>query len=588
MACANELDTPATGEGGHLRLSLSNISTATTRTSPSDIGAPLASDFRLTITNVAGRAVYDDVFTEDELTLPVGKYTVRVTYGTDALLAIDAPYYVGETQVEVTKDETAEASLTAKVGNALVSARFGRDTEEQARFDRFYSDYDLRVYVGNHFQSITKSAPGRSIYVQAGSHVVLKFWGKLKLEDNREVSCELSSEDFPETLAAADHAIVTLSLPDPESALGVDICKVEVETVTLDETIPLSWLPVPTLTPSLQFDRYGNLVGSLLTSSNGYPGMNWKAVVTNAAGVEVRTMQGSGVLTSEYTASSEWPYLPQGTYKATYYIISDDGSSTKASSREFEVPAPTGLQVAVTGYTSYSKYLEDDIDAANACDRLTIYEPTVSINVSPSLLNNSHCTYAFSYTYDGTTTNMGKGLNSYEPGNMTGQTVRSAAHVLRGDLTFDGVSVSAQEEYIITGLPYSLNLASHDEWDASGGVDWFDNDVRLGHLSTGSQYIQTTTSVCIPPSTYICADYSVNVHTLTVGTYLSITVGEMEVYKKEEAGTPFRDTDHLYSGTTDVFHDDSNYATTIRCYNDYGAGQTCSHIYSLTLKYARP
>ena len=589
-ACVSEEELTPTGEGGRLQLSLANINTTTTRATPAELGKPSVADFHLRIVNAAGRAVYDNVFTEDEITLPTGRYDVAVSYGRNALMGIDTPYYIGTDNVEIKKDETTEANITAHVGNALISVNFGRDAEELARFERYYSDYALQVWIDNNYLSISKDVPTNSIYVQAGSHVSLKFWGKLKFEDNREVSTVLESDDFPDVLNAADHAIVTLWLPDPESALGVDISKVEVETVTLDETIPLSWLPVPTLTSSLQFDRYGELVGTLLTSNDGYPGMTWKAVVTNAAGDEVRTMQGKGVLTSGYITSTAWPYLPQGTYKATYYIVSDDGSAKKASSREFMIPAPTGLAVTVTGYTSYSKYLEGDIDAANNCDRLTIYEPNVYVNVASSLLNHNNYRnlYTYTYTYDGTTANVDLGSNSYEPGDMTDQTVSSSAHVLRGDFTFDGTSVNAEKRYIITGLPYSLNLASHEEWNEAGKVEWFDNDVRLGLNSTGSQQINTSTSVCVPPSTYCCADYSANVHTATVGTYFSIQVGNNEVLKIEESGKigNVTGTDHVHTGTTNVFKDDNNYATSIVLYNDYGAGQTCLHIYSFTLKYA--
>jgi len=590
MACVSEEEPIPMGEGGRLQLSLANINTTTTRSNPHDIGAPRIADFHLQITNASGRAVYDDVFTEEEITLPIGSYNVAVTYGSNSLMAIDEPYYIGTDNVEIVKDQTTESSITARVGNALVSVNFGRDAEELARFERYYSDYALYVRVGNYSMPITKEKPSQSVYVQSGSHVTLRFWGKLKMEDNREVSCELTSDDFPETLNAADHAIVTLSLPDPESALGVDINKVEVENVTMDETIPLSWLPVAMVIPMHQFDKDGLLVGTNLIITESYPGKKWLAVITNAAGTTVRAVEGTGALLSEYNADANkntWPYLPQGNYKASYYFVEDDGTATPVSYRDFTVDAPQNLKVTVTGYTSYSKYQAGDIDGANACDRLTIYEPSVSVNVSDALLRGDKWTHSFTYTYDDETSNVTTG-NLHEFGDMAGQTVRSAAHVLRGDLTFDGVSVSAQKEFIITGLPYSLNLASHDEWTQSGGVDWFENDVRLGHLSTGSQYIQTTSAVCIPPATYFNVDYSVNVHTLTVGTYLSINVGEMEVFKKEENGTPFRDTDHLYSGTTPVFHDDSNYATTIRCYNDYGAGQTCSHIYSLSFKYAKP
>ena len=358
----------------------------------------------------------------------------------------------------------------------------------------------------------------------------------------------------------------------------------------MDETIPLSWLPVAMVIPMHQFDRNGLLVGTNLIITESYPGKKWRAVITNAAGTTVRAVEGTGALLSEYNADANkdtWPYLPQGNYKASYYFVEDDGTATFVSDRDFTIDAPQNLKVTVTGYTSYSMYLTGDINGANACDRLTIYEPSVSVNVSDALLRGDKWTHTFTYTYDGETSNVTTG-NTYEFGDMAGQTVRSAAHVLRGDLTFDGVSVSAQKEFIITGLPYSLNLASHEEWISSSGVDWFDSDVRLGHLSTGSQSITNSSSVSIPMGTCFCADYSVNVHTLTVGTTFSVSVGNREILSIEEAGTPFRDTDHLHSGTTNVLRDNNQVLTTITCHNSYGAGQTCSHIYSLSFKYAKP
>ena len=590
MACVSEEEPIPMGEGGRLQLSLANINTTTTRSNPHDIGAPSIADFHLQITNASGRAVYDDVFTEEEITLPIGSYNVAVTYGSNSLMAIDEPYYIGTDNVEIVKDQTTESSITAGVGNALVSVNFGRDAEELARFERYYSDYALYVRVGNYSMPIIKEKPSQSVYVQSGSHVTLRFWGKLKMEDNREVSCELTSDDFPETLNAADHAIVTLSLPDPESALGVDINKVEVENVTMDETIPLSWLPVAMVIPMHQFDKDGLLVGTNLIITESYPGKKWFAVITNAAGTTVRAAEGTGALLSEYNADANkdtWPYLPHGNYKASYYFVEDDGTATYVSDRDFTIDAPQNLKVTVTGYTSYSKYQAGDIDGANACDRLTIYEPSVSVNVSDALLRGDKWTHSFTYTYDDETSNVTTG-NLHEFGDMAGQTVRSAAHVLRGDLTFDGVSVSAQKEFIITGLPYSLNLASHEEWSEAGSVDWFDNDVRLGSGSSGSQQINTNSAVCIPPSTFYCADYNVNVHNGVHGTTFTITVGNNEILSIEEKGRAFGNDDHLHSGTTNPTCDHDNYATSIVLYNDYGAGFACSHIYSFTLKYAKP
>lgn len=590
QSCQNDLD--VTEPKGGLHITLNNISSAVTRSTPSELGTPTAEMFNVKVEAANGMVKYNGPLTDETIRLAEGTYSVAVEYGENPVLALDQPYYIGTKEVTVEPDSVTEASINCKVGNALISVRFGQNEEERARFDKFYKTYALKVKIGSQSISIPDYLSNASAYFRAGSNVTLAFTGVIK-DTEQEVSCDLDVQaktDFPKPFQAADHAIVTLTLPDPESATVVNISKVEVENVTLDETIPLSWLPVAMVIPMHQYDNNGLLVGTNLIITESYPGKKWRAVIANAAGNVVRAVEGTGALQSEYNAAANidtWPYLPHGEYKASYYFVEDDGSTTFISSRDFTVEAPKNLKTTVTGYTSYSKYQAGDIDAANACDRLTIYEPSVSVNVSPSLLNNSNVSSSFSYTYDGNTTTLEKGINSKKLNNLTGQTVRSDAHVLRAELIFDGVSVTSQKEFIITGLPYSLNLASHDEWTQSGGVDWFDNDVRLGDMSTGSQYIQTTTAVCIPPKTFFCADYSVNINTGWVGTYLTITVGDIEIYKQEEGGT-FIETPHTYSGTTDVFHDESNYATRIHCYNDYGAGQTCSHIYSLSLKYAKP
>ena len=593
QSCQNEMD--VVEPKGGLRVRLANVSSSTnvTRATPTELGTPLAESFNVKVVDVKGLPKYNGPLTDDVIRLVDGTYTVTAEFGDNPLLALDQPYYIGTKQVTVEPDSVTEASLDCKVGNALISVKFGKDQEELDRFSRFYKEWGLKVKIGSNSITIPNYLPESSAYFRAGSNVTLEFTGVIKDTEQR-VSCELdvqSKENFPKPFQAADHAIVTLTLPDPESALVVNISKVEVETVTLDETIPLSWLPVAMVIPMHQFDNKGLLVGTNLIVTESYPGKKWRAVITNAAGTIVRAVEGTGALQSEYNSDANkdtWPYLPQGKYKASYYFIEDDGTASFVSSREFNIEAPKDLKVTLTGYTSYSKYLADDIEGANASDRLTIYEPSVFINVSPSLLNNANVSSSFTYTYDGATTTVAKGVNSQKLGDLTGQAVSSTPHVLKGDLTFDGVTVSAQKEYIITGLPYALNLASHDEWISSSGVDWFDNDVRLGHLSTGSQSLTNSSSVCIPIGTYFCADYSVNVHTLTVGTTFSISVDNMEILSIEEAGTPFRDTDHMHSGTTSVVKDDNQNLTTIVCHNSYGAGQTCSHIYSLSFKYAKP
>lgn len=488
-ACVSEVDAPPSEGGGRLQLSLVNISTATSRVTPVEIGKPLASNLHLTITNVVGRAVYDDVFTEDELTLPVGDYGVKVTYGSNVFMAVDAPYYLGETQVTVEEDKTTEASITAKVANALVSVHFGADATEQARFDRFYSDYAVQVFVDNYYMSISKDEPDQSIYVRDGSHVTLRFWGKLKMEDGREVSMDLTSDDLPETLSAADHLIVTLGLPDPASDLTPDITKAEVETVTLDETIPLSWLPVPQVTSANQYDN-GNLVGTDLTFVNSYPGMKWKVEVTKATGEttgeKVREVVFEGSYEPDYlvhyTSSTDCPYLPRGTYKATYYLAAEDGTWNKTSSREFRINQIPQLTATLDGYTPYDKYLDEDIDAANeegpdgnaGFYGRKIREITARLKVADNIINNSK----YASLKSNMTANVdGSALSGTATGNSFHLAytpdLSRAQHTVSVSGSFDGGTATASKSFEVTGIPYLANSeATFSDWTAQVKGQW--------------------------------------------------------------------------------------------------------------------
>ena len=274
---------------GKLRLSIGKVSTQTeSRATPAELGKPMAENFQLKIQRQGSQyTAYEGAF-QEEMPVKVGTYDITATFGEDVIIGRDTPYYIGSAEATVNKDESTTVSIPCKVGNALVSVVFGRNADETARFDRFYEEYGLLVQVGNYSMGINKEQTATSIYFPAGSQPQFYFYGTLKADGGRMVSIELDHNDIPDVFQAADHAKLTLTLPDPESALGVNIGKAEVTTVQLDETIPLSWLPVSTVIPLHQYNEDNMLVGTNLTFSNNYPGMEWKAEVTNAQGETVR------------------------------------------------------------------------------------------------------------------------------------------------------------------------------------------------------------------------------------------------------------------------------------------------------------
>ena len=559
---------------GKLHLSIGKISTQTgSRATPSELGKPLAEHFQLKVLRQGSQnTTYEGVF-QDEISINVGTYDITATYGEDVIIGRDTPYYIGTAKATINKDESTTVSIPCKVGNALVSVAFGKNQDETARFDKFYEEYGLLVHIGNYSMGIDKEQTASSIYFPAGSQPQFYFYGTLKSDNGRMVSIELNHKNLPDVFHAADHAKLTLTLPDPESALGVNISKAEVSTVQLDETIPLSWLPVSTVIPTHQYNEDKMLVGTNLTFSNNYPGMEWKAVVANANGETVRTVTGSGALFSEYKSSSDWPYLPAGKYKATYYLVKEDGEN-KVSSREFIVGQPT-LTAKAEGYTSYDKYLSRDIDAANAADGYTLYEPQVSVNISPSLTANPRYNYQMTYTFNGETKTTT--INIQNIGNKK-LDARLAAYQLSMNVQFAGEQVAANNDFYITGIPFTFAPPTTSTWEKDGDVTDDGDYARMGRWNGGSQSL-TYTKVAIPAGTQLSLDYKFKPNAGGVSTTFTISAGNQTLV----SGKANSYQNPTYEGVQSVTI--SPDATYIRCHNSYGAGVTGTDLYRVGLQY---
>ena len=559
---------------GKLHLSIGKISTQTgSRATPSELGKPLAEHFQLKVQRQGSQyTTYEGAF-QKEISVNIGTYDITATYGEDVIIGRDTPYYIGTAEAIVNKDESTTVSIPCKVGNALVSVAFGKNQDETARFDKFYDEYGLLVHIGNYSMGIDKEQTASSIYFPAGSQPLFYFYGTLKSDNGRMVSIELNHKNLPDVFHAADHAKLTLTLPDPESALGVNISKAELTTVQLDETIPLSWLPVSTVIPTHQYNEDNMLVGTNLTFSNNYPGMEWKAVVTNTNGETVRTVTGSGALFSEYKSSSDWPYLPAGKYKATYYLVKEDGEN-KVSSREFMVGQPT-LTAKAEGYTSYDKYLSRDIDAANAADGYTLYEPQVSVNISPSLTANPRYNYQMTYTFNGETKTTTTNIQNIGNKKLD---ARLAAYQLSMNVQFAGEQVAANNDFYITGIPFMFAPPTTSTWEKDGDVTDDGDYARMGRWNGGSQSL-TYTKVAIPTGTQLSLDYKFKPNAGAVSTTFTISAGNQTLV----SGKANSYQNPTYEGVQSVTI--SPDATYIRCHNSYGAGATGTDLYRVGLQY---
>lgn len=232
--CQQEVLTELSDSG--LLLSLSDSQVEVTRSTPAELGKPLATQFNVKIEKNGGQVIYDDKFTEEPIPASAGRYTLTATCGENPVLAWDAPYYKGTATAEVGKG-LAKVTIPCTVANALLSISF----VNQGVFDQMYSTYGVKVENGSLSLFITAELSTQSTYFQAGSTPKVTFEGTLK-DGGQAVSLDLTENlkaHLP--LQAGDHARIALRASN--TTLKVE--KVEVVKETIQETIPADWLPKP-------------------------------------------------------------------------------------------------------------------------------------------------------------------------------------------------------------------------------------------------------------------------------------------------------------------------------------------------------
>lgn len=238
-------------EGG-FQITLRDEITVTTKSTPAELGKPTTDKFKLKIVNeVTNNAAYDGAYKSGTIPAAAGTYTVTATFGDNPVLALDDPYYKGDTTgVKVEEGQTTSITLNCKVANALATI-FYADT---AKFDEMYSSYGVEVKVNNYSVTIGDGTK-ESAYYQAGSKPTFTFKGVLK-GNNKEISKILEDDllSSASTFEARKHCKLTLSMEATASGLVPTINKAEATTVTINETIPMEWLPAPKVS-STGFDE---------------------------------------------------------------------------------------------------------------------------------------------------------------------------------------------------------------------------------------------------------------------------------------------------------------------------------------------
>ena len=215
------------------------------RTIPKDLPAPMKTDFTIRILNARTCEEVKNVqCTGDNqlIDVGVGIYNVVAEYGDGSAVSLDAPYYKGVVENQRVNDGKATlVTVNCKVANALLSISYD---ESNLKFTDVYEEgYYIKV-VANGKPVVIKDIE-KSAYFPAGASFDVYFCA-VKKGETEEKEIKLNVEY--NTLNPADHLTLFLS-PEPEKyEVPLSITKMEIQQVSINETIPMGWLPKPKVT----------------------------------------------------------------------------------------------------------------------------------------------------------------------------------------------------------------------------------------------------------------------------------------------------------------------------------------------------
>lgn len=246
-------------EQGGIRIALADGTTGvdvTTRSTPSELFDGFKKKFKF---QIKGGDNYDQTheWTEDVIPLAAGVYEIIATCGTEqaaGVVEFDKPCYTGKAEgIKVEVGKEAKAEVKCKVTNALVSIKFAEGYETYA--ENAYAMIAVGSGIETNWAELSESA-----YFKAGSSLT-----KLVLYKNGSESlpADILTEakkvsGFPETFKAGDHLILTLSVAKKNGNVSFKVSKVELKEVTIEETIPMEWLPKPSVSAT-GFDSNNSL-----------------------------------------------------------------------------------------------------------------------------------------------------------------------------------------------------------------------------------------------------------------------------------------------------------------------------------------
>ena len=236
MGCQDDSEIGATKGGLSIYLT---DGLASARALPSALSDELRQQFRIELVrDNDGKDIseYDGLLKDfgEERMLRVGTYQLSAFYGANKNLAWDEPYYYGEvTDLSIERNKSCSVTVNCKVANALADFTIVNPDN----FNKLLKDYSVDVTVGTetiHWKPGDTANP----YFKAGSRVNFVLKG-ISVVTNEECSYTLTPIESVKPGIKYNY-----KLKITPSNVGFDIVtEAQQEPVTINETVPESWLP---------------------------------------------------------------------------------------------------------------------------------------------------------------------------------------------------------------------------------------------------------------------------------------------------------------------------------------------------------
>ena len=255
------------------------------------------------------------------------------------------------------------------------------------------------------------------------------------------------------------------------------------------------------------------------------------------------------------------------------------------------VPAPT-FTVTADAYTSYDKYQNGEISAANNCGPIDIYDINCSVSISNTVLSQVGLSAWSASLVDS------KGVDHLAQNNTFNGTVNEnlsvfyksdhissfnvGAYKLSATATFDGVNISsAEDELFVTGLPYKAPSMVENDWKYEYPAAYSNGKIVLGDSKgIGGGIVVMTRAFYIPQNIGIKIDLYAYLRTkLAMNSEFRFFVNDEKVIGKKCGSVD----DYITLGATSTFTPSGSSIKMESSYKVYGS-ITCD-VYSLNILY---